>query len=372
MWTSEDLSTANFFARNTSSNSYFQFSGYRKCPPPPPLPPRGQKGTLPPVPPPSSSKKSLLEVPKGQENPPGKQQQHEYKRKLFKNPLKHKRLGLLTPTKLTPVKLLCSPFLQRGSENRRRRSAASSKKGVASQVEKGRQNSPSPATLSPFSARENLESLAEAQIYGLPIIPFPYSAERRRLIATEGRRIHPEENGPKLKSQGRIEYGNVGIARKLNFDETTPLGVRALATPAGKRRLVYVPSEDQAEDSSRHCSTCTCNQAVSRREMLTRHRLDFLPSLSSLNNNGSGSLQQFEEEMKRKKQNHHPLHQEVDYVKMNVEAPAKLVWVEAKVNIRVCQLLICLAQFTFFFFLFYLKIYSLFATTKPLAIFYLW
>ena len=271
----------------------------------------------------------MLEVPKGQENPPGKQQQLEYKRKLFKNPLKHKRLGLLTPTKLTPVKLLCSPFLQRAAENRRRRSATSSKKGVASQVEKGSKNSPSVVVLSPFSARENLESLAEAQIYGLPIIPFPYSAERRRLIATEGRKIEEtEKNGPKLKSQARIEYGNVGIVRKLNFDETTPLGVRALATPAGKRRLVYVqpPQAQVAEDLSRqHCSSCTCNQAVSRREMLTRHRLDFLPSLSSLNNNES-SLQQHQEEMKRKKQNHHRLHQEVDYVKMNqVEAPAKLV-----------------------------------------------
>ena len=203
---------------------------------------------------------------------------------------------------------------------------------MASQVEKGSsKNSPSAVVLSPFSARENLESLAEAQIYGLPIIPFPYSAERRRLIATEGRKIEgTEKNGPKLKSQARIEYGNVGIVRKLNFDETTPLGVRALATPAGKRRLVYVqppPQAQVAEDLSRqHCSSCTCNQAVSRREMLTRHRLDFLPSLSSLNNNSS--LQQFEEEMKRKKQNHHRLHlhQEVDYVKMNqVEAPAKLV-----------------------------------------------
>ena len=200
---------------------------------------------------------------------------------------------------------------------------------MASQVEKGSKNSPSVVVLSPFSARENLESLAEAQIYGLPIIPFPYSAERRRLIATEGRKIEEtEKNGPKLKSQARIEYGNVGIVRKLNFDETTPLGVRALATPAGKRRLVYVqpPQAQVAEDLSRqHCSSCTCNQAVSRREMLTRHRLDFLPSLSSLNNNES-SLQQHQEEMKRKKQNHHRLHQEVDYVKMNqVEAPAKLV-----------------------------------------------
>ena len=263
------------------------FSGYRKCPPPPPLPPRGQRATLPPIPPPSS-KKSMLEIPKGQENPCGKQQQ-EYKRKLFKNPLKHKRLGLLTPTKLTPVKLLCSPFLQ---QNRRR---STTQKGVVTSGPTSEKR-----VLSPFSARENLESLAEAQYLGLPIIPFPYSAERRRLIATEGRVAGFHPAGPKLPSQKRIEYGNVGIARKLNFDETTPLGVRALATPAGKRRHLY-----GIQESRQHCSSCTCHQAVSRREMLTRHRLDFLPSLSSLNNNGKSSL--------------HPA--EVDYVKM----AAKLV-----------------------------------------------
>ena len=270
-------------------------SGYRKCPPPPPLPPRGQKGrALPPVPPPSS-KKSLQEVPKGQDNPSGKQL--EYKRKLFRNPLKHKRLGLLTPTKLTPVKLLCSPFLQRRS---------GSKKGVvgmASQAEKAAKH-----PLSPQGARENLESLAEAQIYGLPIIPFPYSAERRRLIAT----------GPKLNLKSQENYGN--IVRKLEFDDQTPLGVRALATPAGKRRLVF-----EAEDlDARHCRSCTCNQhqAVSRREMLTRHRLEFLPSLSSLSNNNNLHVSRpLPTETKPQ-----PLASEVDYVKMSGgSSDAKLV-----------------------------------------------
>ena len=64
----------------------------------------------------------------------------------------------------------------------------------------------------------------------------------------------------------------------FSFDEendfSTPMIVKALATPSGTRRRMK-PLDTSFESSKQHCRTCTCNRTIlSRREMLTRINFD--------------------------------------------------------------------------------------------------
>lgn len=73
----------------------------------------------------------------------------------------------------------------------------------------------------------------------------------------------------------------------FSFDEendfttpfTTPMIVKALATPSGTRRRMK-PLDTSFESSKQHCTSCTCNRTIlSRREMLTRITFDSSYSL---------------------------------------------------------------------------------------------
>ena len=134
----------------------------------------------------------------------------------------------------------------------------------------------------------NLESLREAEIYGLPIIPFPYSEKKatplnnhylhsQRLIVTD---LQQNPVTPRRKLRWDPTPNNV--QKRLFFEESdeeapqdlvaTPLIVRALATPSGVRRHQLPVVRTEPEVKEHHCKTCTCNnQAIlSRREMLSR------------------------------------------------------------------------------------------------------
>ena len=89
--------------------------------------------------------------------------------------------------------------------------------------------------------RLNLESLKEAQIYGLPIIPFPYSEQKsrqktegdsgslifntntplnnhyHRLIAATD--IRPSRKMNNHRQQHSIPNANIPINRRLHFDQ---------------------------------------------------------------------------------------------------------------------------------------------------------
>lgn len=148
--------------------------------------------------------------------------------------------------------------------------------------------------------RMNLESLKETQIYGLPIIPFPYSESRLKAANAQRRNLHERLIATEYNSKTRPAKAFIKdsvINRKLNFDE------EELDSPQFKS-LQPTVSAAESEEKAKHCRSCTCNQAiVSRREMLTR--LDLVDSTLCLqqqtkvsnssswrNNNYEGGLQE--------------------------------------------------------------------------------
>ncbi len=135
---------------------------------------------------------------------------------------------------------------------------------------------PEPSQSEKLQTELNLESLKEAQIYGLPIIPFPYS-EQRRLIT---------EAQPEMMRIRKQAFSSA--TRKLDFESfemssnessnseedefemrrnQTPLLVKALATPNINRKIANGKKAEHFD--KKHCGSCTCHLMLSRREMLS-------------------------------------------------------------------------------------------------------
>ena len=229
--------------------------------------------------------------------------------------MKQKKARLLTPSsKLTPVKLLLlsSPFCKTATSSSMKKGSSTNKKisaHLVPQEEEDKENS--------FEQRMNLESLQEAQIYGLPIIPFGYNSENIGVHHHKRPKLTIDNAGPKINRRLDFdEFASVKVS-PLSATAVAPRAVRALATPARGRRLVPTTQSPSLSDA-RHCSSCTCNQAISRREMLTRIDFESLSSKTALLTS-SGSESGVHDAAQTIWRNNN-CHQE-DYVKMS----AKLV-----------------------------------------------
>ena len=143
-----------------------------------------------------------------------------------------------------------------------------------------------------FERRLNIECLKEAKRYDLPIIPFPYQQQAAtptvQAAALPAQILSAATEGPPINSHRnyRRPAGPTAIPRRLNFEDTPSLVVKALATPSINRRVpaphplvLPVPHplvlpEMMPPKQQQHCSSCTCNQAVVgiptvRREMIS-------------------------------------------------------------------------------------------------------
>ena len=200
------------------------------------------------------SSRTVEEFPKGQQQQCPKGAKHHLdainKRKLFKNPLKSKK-ARLTPSKLTPVKLLLSSPFSRTKQCKQNMSVPSATSTTTPQnryplgpIEK---NSMGESTSSE-NQRLNLESLKEAQIYGLPIIPFPYS--EKALLKTS--------DNAKPTARGRLSgslcntYNTTPLNNHFNNHHIDRLMAATDIRPARKMnyRQQYLPSSAMAAPSA--------------------------------------------------------------------------------------------------------------------------
>ena len=303
----EDLNTSLALERICGGASLESLPGFcpplrKLSPPPPALPPRYQKGLIdppPPVPPPSLKKANGPPRPtittttpaalngKAEWCPKGQSPRGICRKQLFESSANKRRLFSLKyslkKSKLTPVKLLnlaASPFLRKRGGLVKTRPLYSSPDDQQDQE-------------TSFERRLNLECLKEAKRYDLPIIPFPYQQQAATptvQAALPAQILSAATEGPPINSHRnyRRPAGPTAIPRRLNFEDTPSLVVKALATPSiNRRRVLPVPHPLHPvphpllpemmlppSKQQQHCSSCTCNQAVVgiptvRREMIS-------------------------------------------------------------------------------------------------------